>query len=289
VSKLTWDAVGGRRYETGIDHGVLYIPDGSGAYNSGFAWNGLTKVSEKPTGATTTATYADNIKYLNLISVEQFEADISAYTYPDEWGQCDGTYEPEPGVAVGQQSRKTFGLSYRTLIGNDLTGTDYGYKIHLVYGALAAPSPRDYATVNDNPAANELTWSMTTTPVDVAGHKPTATITIDSTKVDATALATLEDFLYGTTGTDPSLPTPAAVLAIFSGTVTTVTPTEPTYNSSTHVITIPTVTGITYYIDDVVVTGTVTLTTGQTKLVVAEPNDGYKFPTPTDNDWLFTY
>jgi hypothetical protein len=289
VSKITWNAVGTRRYETGVDRGVLYIPNSAGVYDSGFGWNGLTKVTEKPTGATTTATYADNIKYLNLISVEQFEADISAYTYPDEFGQCDGTYEPEAGVAIGQQTRKTFGLSYRTLVGNDLDGTDFGYKIHLVYGALAAPSQKDFTTVNDNPAAIELSWSMTTTPVDVPGHKPTASMTIDSTKVDATALATLEDFLYGTTGTDPSLPTPTEVFAIFAGTVTTATPTAPTYNSSTHVITIPTVTGITYYIDDVVVTGTVTLTTGQTKLVVAEPNAGYKFPTPTDNDWLFTY
>jgi hypothetical protein len=287
VTKLTWDTVGTRRYETGIDHGVLYTPDGTGAYINGYAWNGLTKVTEKPTGATANPTYADNIKYLNLISLEQFEADISAYTYPDQFAQCDGTVEPEPGVAIGQQNRKTFGLAYRTLVGTDLVGTDAGYKIHLVYGAMAAPSQKDYASVNDNPTAAEFSWSVTTTPVPVAGHKPTATITIDSSKVSSSALAILEGFLYGGTGVDPSLPSPDAVLAIFSGTVTMVTPTQPTYTAGTHTINIPTITGVTYYINDLPVTGGVVISTDT--IVTARPNIGYAFNANVDDDWLIVY
>jgi hypothetical protein len=288
VTQLVWDAVGDRRFETGVDRGVLYIPNTAGAYDSGFAWNGLSKVSEKPTGAASNKQYADNQVYLNLVSTEQFEADLEAFTYPDEFGQCDGTAEPEPGVAIGQQTRKSFGLSYRTKVGNDLNA-DLGYKIHLVYGATAAPSAKDFNTVNDNPAAIAFSWSISTTPVQVSGYKPAATITIDSTKVSASALATLEQTLYGTAGVDPALPTPDAVLAMFAGTVTPVTPTPPTYDSPTHTITIPTVTGVTYYIDDVAVTGTYVLTSGQTKVVVAEPNNGYEFPAVTDNDWLFSY
>jgi hypothetical protein len=288
VTQLVWDAVGDRRFETGVDRGVLYIPNTAGAYDSGFAWNGLSKVSEKPTGAASNKQYADNQVYLNLVSTEQFEADLEAFTYPDEFGQCDGTAEPEPGVAIGQQTRKSFGLSYRTKVGNDLNA-DLGYKIHLVYGATAAPSAKDFNTVNDNPAAIAFSWSISTTPVQVSGYKPAATITIDSTKVSASALATLEQTLYGTAGVDPALPTPDAVLAMFAGTVTPVTPTPPTYDSPTHTITIPTVTGVTYYIDDVAVTGTYVLTSGQTKVVVAEPNSGYEFPAVTDNDWLFSY
>lgn len=287
MSKLAWDAVGNRRYETGIDRGVLYIPDGSGNYTSGFAWNGLTKITEKPTGATPNKQYANNLLYLNLLSTELFDCDVEAFTYPDEFGQCDGTSEPEPGVAIGQQTRKSFGLAYRTKVGNDLDGTDFGYKIHLVYNALAAPSQRDYATINDNPAAAALVWSVSTIPVDIPGMKPTATIVIDSTKVDPIALATLEDFLYGTTGQDPTLPTPAAVLAIFAGTVVLVTPTIPTYNATTHVITVPTVAGVTYRISGKVVTGTVTIT--MDTIVSAMPNVGYKFPPVFDNDWLFTF
>jgi hypothetical protein len=288
VTQLVWDAVGDRRFETGVDRGVLYIPNTAGAYDSGFAWNGLSKVSEKPTGAASNKQYADNQVYLNLVSTEQFEADLEAFTYPDEFGQCDGTAEPEPGVAIGQQTRKSFGLSYRTKVGNDLNA-DLGYKIHLVYGATAAPSAKDFNTVNDNPAAIAFSWSISTTPVQVSGYKPAATITIDSTKVSSSALATLEQTLYGTVGVDPALPTPDAVLAMFSGTVTVATPTAPTYDAGTHTITIPTVTGVTYYIDDVAVTGTYVLTTGETKVVVAEPNAGYEFPAVTDNDWLFSY
>lgn len=287
MTKLTWDATGGRRYETGVDRGVLYIPNESGIYNTGFAWNGLTKVTEKPTGAAATATYADNTKYLNLISLEEFTADVSAYTYPEEFAQCDGTQEPEPGVAIGQQNRQTFGLSYRTMVGNDLEGTNLGYKLHLVYGALAAPSQKDFASVNATPTAIEFTWSVTTTPIAVTGYKATATLTIDSTKVSGTALAVLEGFLYGTSGTDPSLPSPDAVLAIFAGTITAVTPTVPTYDSGTHTITIPTVVGLTYYINGLPVTGTVVIT-GDT-MVSAIPNVGYKITVNKDSDWGITF
>ena len=287
MTALIWDASGQRRYETGIDRGVLYIPNASGAYDKGYAWNGLTKVTEKPTGATTTAIYADNVKYQNLISIEEFTADIAAYTYPDEFAQCDGSYEPEPGVAINQQPRVQFGLSYRSLVGNDLKGTEYGYKLHLVYGCLAAPSQKDYTSINATPAAFEFSWSITTTPAVVTGHKPSATLTIDSTKVSSSALLTLEQFLYGTSSTDPSLPTPDAVLAMFSGTVTLVTPVVPTYTSATHTITIPVVTGLDYYISGSIVTGDVVIT-GNT-IVTAEPQVGYELAANTDNDWLITY
>lgn len=287
MTKLVWDAPGTRRYETGIDRGVLYIPDGSGAYTNGYAWNGLTKVTEKPTGASPNASYADNIKYLNLLSLEQFEADIAAYTYPDQFGQCDGTVQPEPGVAIGQQTRKPFGLSYRTLVGTDTLGTDAGYKLHLVYGATAAPSQKDYSSVNDNPSGIEFSWSITTTPVAVTGHKPTATLTIDSTKVSPTALAILEGFLYGGAATNPSLPSPDDVLAIFAGTVTMVTATEPTYTPATHTINIPTVTGVTYYINDEPVTGGVVISVDT--LVTARPNTGFAFTANSDDDWVIVY
>jgi hypothetical protein len=288
VTALVWDAAGARRYETGINKGVLYIPDGGGNYSEGYAWNGLSKITEKPTGAAATATYADNIKYLNLISVEEFAADIEAYTYPEQFGQCDGTYEPEPGVAIAQQSRKPFGLCYRTLIGNDTAGTDLGYKLHLVYGALAAPSQKDFASVNANPVAIAFVWSVTTTPVNVSGHKPTATLTIDSTKVDATALATLEQELYGTIGQDPRLPLPDEVLALFSGTVTLATPTEPTYNSSTHTVTIPAITGVTYYVGGVAQAAGPLVIAANT-FITAEPNAGYRFDPNVDNDWEIVY
>lgn len=286
MSKILWDRPGERWFETGVDRGVLYIPDSFGVYDHGFAWNGLTTVTESPSGAEANPQFADNIKYLNLLSAEQFGCTIEAFTYPDEFAQCDGTATPQPGVAIGQQSRKTFGLSYRTRKGNDLDA-EAGYKLHLVYGCLAAPSEKAYATVNDSPEATSFSWDVTTTPVDVTGYKPTASLTIDSTKVSSTALATLEDFLYGTAGTDPSLPTPDAVLAIFAGTVLQVTPVAPTYNSTTDTITIPTVTGVTYKINGEVVTGSVVITADT--VVTAVPNIGYKFPAVTDSDWLITF
>src|SRR5690349_11090643 len=195
--KVKWDTPGERVFETGVDHGVLYLPDLTGDFNSGFAWNGLTGVTESPSGAEATPVYADNMKYLNLVSAESFGATVEAVTYPDEFAQCDGTAMPEDGVYVGQQGRKTFGLSYRSLIGNDLNSRA-GYKLHLVYNCLAAPSEKAHTTVNDTPEAMPFSWELTTTAVEVTGLDPTATLVVDSTKVDADALAALETLLYGT-------------------------------------------------------------------------------------------
>jgi hypothetical protein len=217
MAPLTWDQVGDKLYETGVDHGVLYLPDAAGVYNTGFAWNGLTTVTESPSGAEPSPQYADNIKYLNIISAEEFGATIEAFTYPEEFGQCDGTALPSPGVAVGQQGRKMFGLSYRSKVGNDVDGMDFGYKLHLIYGAQAAPSEKAYATINDSPEAISFSWDLTTTPVPVTGYKPTSLIVIDSTVVDSADLTALEQLLYGQAATPAALPTPDAVLALFAG------------------------------------------------------------------------
>ena len=213
---LTWDDVGEKVYETGVDHGVLYLPDVAGVYNTGVAWNGLTTVTESPSGADSNPQYADNIKYLNLLSAEEFGGTIEAFTYPDEFAQCDGTALPADGVAVGQQGRKMFGLSYRTKVGNDVDGVDFGYKLHMIYGALAAPSEKAYATINDSPAAITFSWAITTTPVPVTDLKPTALIVVDSTTADPANLAALEDLLYGNGTTEAALPLPDAVIALFA-------------------------------------------------------------------------
>ncbi len=214
MAALVWDQTGEKIYETGVDHGVLYIPNALGVYANGYAWNGLTSVSESPSGAEPTAQYADNIKYLNLVSAEEFGATVEAFTYPDEFGQCDGSAAPVEGVLLGQQGRRSFGLSYRTLVGNDLEGTDFGYKLHLIYGATARPSEKAYNTVNDSPEAITFSWELSTTPVSVTGFKPTASITIDSTKTDAADLAALEEILYGAAATEPRLPMPDEVLTL---------------------------------------------------------------------------
>jgi hypothetical protein len=242
MAALTWDAVADRLYETGVDHGVYYPLDESGDYTPGVAWNGLETVTETPAGAEATPTYADNIKYLNLISAETFGGTIEAYTYPDEFGEADGTAEPTPGVRLGQQSRKTFGMSYRTILGNAVEGNDFGYKLHLLYGLTAAPSEKAYASVNDSPEAITFSWEVSSIPVGSTDPdlKPTSVITIDSTKVDPTALTTLLDELYGTAG-DPRLPTPDEVVAMFSGAVTEVdmgvAANQPTYNAGTQRVT----------------------------------------------------
>lgn len=201
MSKLKWDQIGERFYETGVKNGVLYVQE-AGAYPKGVAWNGLTAVTESPSGAEATPLYADDIKYLNLMSNEEFGATIEAYTYPDEFAQCDGSASLATGVMIGQQSRKTFGMCYKTTLGNDSDGNDYGYKLHLIYGALAAPSEKAYATINDSPEAITFSWEVSTTPVNVEGYKPTASVTIDSTKVDKEKLAALEAILYGTDGAE---------------------------------------------------------------------------------------
>ena len=220
MSRIVWDQTGERFYETGVKNGVVY-PQVSGAYPKGVAWNGLTAVTESPSGAEATALYADDIKYLNLLSTEEFGATIEAYTYPDEFAVCDGSAELVDGVSIGQQKRTPFGMCYKTTIGNDVDGNDHGYKLHIIYGALAAPSEKAYATINDSPEAITFSWEVTTTPVNVTGAKPTASIVIDSTKADPTKLAALEDVLYGKdgdsgAGTEPRLPLPDEIKTIMS-------------------------------------------------------------------------
>jgi hypothetical protein len=294
MTALQWDQAGERTYETGVSNGVLYLQN-SGVYDQGVAWNGLTTLTESPSGAESNKQYADNMVYLNLLSVEQFGATLEAFTYPDEWAECDGSAVPTAGVSIGQQPRRTFGLSYQTKVGSDME-PDAGYKIHLVYGALAAPSEKAYATVNDSPEAMGLSWEISTTPVEVPGtnpstgkpFKPTASLTVNSTQVDATAMQTLKDALYGTAGSDPRLPLPSEVLAMFTGTVTQVTPSEPSFDQPSNTITIPSVTGVNYYIDGVLqVAGPVVITTDT--IVSAAPAQGYKFPAVTDDDWLYTF
>ena len=212
---LSWDNVGEHFYETGVRNGVIYLQNNDGTYGTGVAWNGLTAVTESPSGAEATAIFADDIKYLNLYSAEEFGATIEAYTYPDEFAECDGSASPATGMIVGQQPRKAFGFCYRTVLGNDVAGEAYGYKIHILYGCRVSPSERAYQTINDSPEAISFSWSVTTTPVDVTGFKPTSIITVDSTKTTAAKLAALESILYGTGGQSPvaaRLPLPAAVI-----------------------------------------------------------------------------
>lgn len=216
MPKLTWDNTGERIFETGVKQGVLYPIQSDGKYTKGVAWNGLTAVTESPSGAEATPLYADDIKYLNLLSNEEFGATIEAYTYPDEFAECDGSAELVTGVMIGQQKRKVFGLCYRTTIGNDVDGNDHGYKLHLIYGCLAAPSEKAYSTINDSPEAITFSWEVTTTPVNVEGFKPTSQITIDSTKADPTKLAALEAVLYGGTETEAKLPLPDEVATLMS-------------------------------------------------------------------------
>lgn len=290
MTKLLWDQVGERRYESGVDQGVLYIPS-AGVYDTAYAWNGLTTVTESPSGAESNPQYADNIVYLNLISAETFGATIEAFTYPDAFAQCDGTAVPQPGVSIGQQARKAFGLSYRTKLGNDAVGADYGYKLHLVYGCQAAPAEKAYATVNESPEALTFSWEISTSPVSVTGLKPTSILTIDSSKVTPANLLALENALYGTAGTDGRLPLPDEVVAMFAGSLTTVTPVAPSFASTTGVITIPATTGVDYRRSDTnaIVTGTTTIagTTGASLVIYATPKAGYVFPAVTDDDWVF--
>lgn len=224
MSKLVWDKTGERLYETGVRKGVLYLKGENGAYSNGVAWNGLTAVTESPSGAEATPLYADDIKYLNLLSAEEFSATIEAYTYPDEFAECDGSGSLVAGVFIGQQKRKQFGLCYRTVLGNDEDGEEYGYKLHIIYGCLAAPTEKAYATINDSPEAITFSWEISTTPVEVSGFKPTASLVIDSTKADSEKLAALEEILYGKDGTGnpqtgavaPRLPLPDEIKTLMT-------------------------------------------------------------------------
>lgn len=214
MSKLAWDQTGERLYETGVRKGVLYPQSSDGTYPKGVAWNGLIGITEKPTGAESNPLYADDIKYLDLTSAEEFEANVEAYTYPPEFGECDGSAEIAKGVIAGQQPRIPFGMSYRTIIGNDVSSDEYGYKLHLIYGAKAAPSEKGYESVSDDPDAITFSWDLTTTPVAIEGYSPTASLTIDSTKTDAVKLEALEEILYGSEDAEPKLPLPDEVVAL---------------------------------------------------------------------------
>lgn len=220
ANKIVWDQTGQKTYETGVCNGVLYPINDNGTYPKGVAWNGLSNISENPSGAEETKIFADNIKYLSLLSAEEFGATIQAYTYPDEFAKCDGSAEIAPGVSVGQQNRTAFGLCYRTEYGNDVKGNDYGYKLHIIYGCKATPSEKGYGTINDSPEAVSFSWTVTTTPVNVEGYKATATVVIDSTKVDSDKLAALEKILYGTAAdgdnaaVEARLPLPAEIITL---------------------------------------------------------------------------
>lgn len=216
MSKIVWDAVGEHTFETGVRNGVLYLKDAQGAYSTGVAWNGLTSVSESPEGAEATDLYADDIKYLTLMSAENFKATIEAYTYPVEFEECDGSATIAKGVVIGQQSRKPFGLCYRTAIGNDTDGNEHGYKLHIVYGCQASPSEKQYSTINDSPEAITFSWEVNTTPVNVTGKKPTATLIIDSTKADKAKLTALEAILYGSDEVEPRLPLPDEIATLMT-------------------------------------------------------------------------
>jgi len=286
MSKLVWDAVGTRTYETGVDHGVLFLPDGTGNYPTGVAWSGLTTVTESPSGAESNKQYADNMAYLDLYSAELFGGTIEAFTTPPEFDQFDGLGKPTPGISVGQQPRKPFGFCYRTLIGNDTQDTDYGYKLHLVYGVKVSPTERAYGTVNDSPEALPFSWTFSTTAVPVPGLKPSALIVVDSTKEDPAIMAALEQILYGDTAVDPRMPLPAEIITMFQSGVDVVTPTRPT--NVGNVVTIPAITGVEYRINgEAVPAGAVTIE--ENTLVVAVPTAGYVFTLGVDNDWFYTY
>lgn len=214
MAKLVWDQAGQKFFETGVSNGVLYVSDGQGGYLNGVAWNGLTSVAENPSGAESNPVYADNIKYLNIISAEEFGATIEAYTYPDEFMECDGSAQVVAGVNIGQQARKSFGISYRTRVGNDVAGDNLGYKIHVIYNCQAAPSGKTYSTVNESPEAITFSWEVTTTPVPVEGFRPTATVVFDSTKLDAEKMAAVENALYGDANTEATLPSIEELLAL---------------------------------------------------------------------------
>jgi len=296
MAALIWDTVGSRFYETGVDKGVLYIPNSAGVYDNGVAWNGLTTITESPTGAEANPMYADNIKYLNLYSLEEFGATIEAYTYPDQWNQFDGLAIPKTGVTVGQQPRKLFGLSYQTRIGNDVND-DLGYKIHLMYGCKASPSEKAYATINDSPSPITFSWSVNTTPVASAGRKATSLLTIDSTKVSSANLAALESLLYGGSGADPALPLPDAVIALFDTltpiTVTALQTAAPVFTIGTGAIAITNLTGIvwTNAVTGAVLTAAAppaNTAAGATTVVRATAAAGYTINSLSQTIWSFS-
>jgi hypothetical protein len=287
MSKLVWDATGTRKFENGVEKGVLYPQNALGLYPLGVAWSGLTTVTEKPSGAESNKQYADNRVYANLISAEEFAATIEAFYSPVEFDACDGTATPYPGVSVGQQPRKPFGFCYKTKIGNDID-PDLGYNLHVVYGAMAAPSERAYTTINDSPELTALSWDLSTDKVDIPGLKPSAIITIDSTATDPVKLAALELVLYGDVAVDPRLPLPAELFGLIGTVLTDATPVAPTYVQGTHTVTIPVTAGIDYQVDGVTkVAGALVIT--KTTTVIAVPKATYKLAAGVDDDWTFIY
>lgn len=289
MTALVWDAPEERFYETGVDHGVLYIPT-NGNYNDGVAWNGLTGVTESPSGADPQKTYADNILYGTLFSAEEFMATIEAYTCPDEFWEFDGIKTTAAGMQVGQQSRGAFGFSYRTRKGNAMDG-DAGYVLHLVYGCQAAPSEKAYKTINDSPEMMAFSWALTTTPVMTTGYRPTAIIKIDSTdsRVNAVRLAALESILYGSGGSDPRLPMPDEVDDILATGLQLVTPAAPTYDAGTDTITFPATAGIIYTVDGVDYDPSDTLVITASKTVYARPAPSYNFTGTYVTQWLVVF
>lgn len=292
MTKLTWGAPQQRRFEAGVDHGILFLDNnGDGDYNNGVAWNGLTAVNETPSGGEATPTYADNIKYLNIQSAEEFGATIEALTYPDEFEECDGARSPAPGVSVGQQGRRPFCFAYRTNVG-DGTSQTAGRKLNLVWNCLANPSEKAHSTINDSPEAQAFSWEVTTTPEQVGTiggveYNPTSIIKVDSTRVPTSNWNALVDIVEGTAGQDPRMPSPAEVIALFEGALTEVTTVAPSYNPATDTITIPSVTGVVYEIDNEPVTGSVVITADT--VVTARPADGYRLSENSDNDWSITF
>lgn len=291
MSQLTWDKIGERYYETGVSNGVLYLPNAMGIYTQGHAWNGLTGVTSSPSGAESSKQYADNIPYLNMTSAEEYGGTIEAFYSPKAFDQCDGTAKPIPGLSIGQQSRKSFAFSWQTLIGNDIDGQDHAYKIHVAYGAQAAPSEKAYATVNESPEAVTLSWTFTTTPVPITPEiivegralKPTAYLAFDSRDFTTAKMQELKDILYGTSSTEPRLPSPRELITIMQTSLTEVTPQVPTFDDTDNELIIPDQTGVVYLANGVVITGTHILEESVT--ITAIPAAGYKFPNVIQTQW----
>lgn len=291
MSRLIWDAIGERFYETGVSNGVLYIPNAQGNYTEGHAWNGLTGVTASPSGAESNKQFADNIEYLNLISAEQFGGTIEAFYSPKAFDQCDGSASPAPGIAVGQQGRRSFGFSYQTLVGNDIDGQDHAYKIHVIYGAQASPSERANVTVNDSPEAVTLSWEFQTTPVAITPEiivngralRPTSTLTFDSRDFSAAKMQDLKNVLWGTDSQDPRLPQPYELITMMTQDLAEVTPEDPEYANG--VVLIPDTPGVVYYVNGVVAKDEVNISAPT--LVSALPGPGYKFPNIVQTHWVF--
>lgn len=299
MAEIEWDLDGEREYRTGTDHGAIYVRDEDGDYTIGEGWNGLTGVTESPTGAESTKTYADNIPYLNLKSAEEYAGTIEALMYPDLFARCNGEAEPEPGLRIGQQKRETFGFSWRTKISTDLD-EDAGYELHFTWGCDASPTEKAHTTVNDSPEATPFSFEFTTTPVAIGTvggneYRPTASMTLDSRTVDPDALAALEEILYGGVATDPRLPKPREIIELFAEATLTAVNTgganSPSYNSGTHVVTLPAVTGIQWKINGVnkAAGAQPALTVGQVATVTAHPTAGYVLAPGSDDDWVYNY